>query len=222
MAVKICRRPDGLTDGEIESWRAIPAAVAVDMSDTIGLIDPAIRPVGAIGPHIHMIGRAVTASCEPPDFGAVAYVLDEIGPGDVLVIATGGNCSHAVIGEILSGHLRRRGAAGVICDGAIRDVATLNFWSNFPVFARGVTARGPTSAERGTINLPVRIGLCTVNPGDLIIGDGDGIAVLTPTAARVHLASAREKLKREEGWVNSLEAGHSARETFGLCSPELI
>ncbi len=223
MTVTIHRRPDGgLTDREIELWGVVPAAVAADISDSIGLIDPAIRPVGSIGPRLHLIGRAVTASCEPPDFGAVAHALDEIGPGDVLVITTGGDCSYAVIGEILSGHLRRRGAAGVICDGAVRDVDTLGFWSDFPVFARGITARGPRSSKHGVINMPVMIGSCIVNPGDLIIGDGDGIVVLSSPVARAHLAAAQEKLEREICWVESLETGHSARETFGLCKPEFI
>ena len=68
-----------------------------------------------------LFGRAVTARCEPPDFGAVLRAVDRVGPGEVLVIAAGGVESHAMIGDVLGGHLRAKGAAGIVCDGAVRD-----------------------------------------------------------------------------------------------------
>ncbi len=112
-----------LTPEEIEPWRAVPVAVAVDLVPD-QQIDPLIRPLNPPGKQPRLFGRAVTAQCEPPDFGAVLHALEHAGPGDVLVIAAGGNAQFAMIGEILSGHLRNRGCAGVVCDGAVRDVAT--------------------------------------------------------------------------------------------------
>ena len=124
-----------------------------------------------------------------------------------------------MIDEIMSGHIRRRGGVGVICDGAIRDVATLASWSDFSVFTRSVTARGPLSANRGAVNIPVFVGGCRVARGDLLIGDDDGLAVLSPSAVRNRILDAELKLAQEAEWKASLTSGRSARETFGLEKP---
>jgi 4-hydroxy-4-methyl-2-oxoglutarate aldolase len=121
--------PD-LTPAEIEPWRAVPVAVAVDLGRDVGQIDPAIRPLLPAGRQPRLFGRALTALCEPPDFGAVLYALDQVEPGDVLMIAAAGHAETAMIGEILGGHLRRRGGRGLVCDGAVRDVAT---WRAGPI-----------------------------------------------------------------------------------------
>ena len=90
-----------LTEAEIERWRAIPVAVAVDLGRNLNQIDPAIRPLMPPGRQPRLFGRAVTAFCEAPDFGSVVRVMDVIGPGDVLVIAAAGHSESAMIGEIL-------------------------------------------------------------------------------------------------------------------------
>ncbi|MGE0120139.1 MAG: RraA family protein [Dongiaceae bacterium] len=205
-----------LTPAEIERWRSVPVAVAVDLGRDVGQIDPAIRPLRPPGRQPRLFGRAVTASCEPPDFGAVLHALDLVEPGDVLVIAAAGHAETAMIGEILGGHLRRRGGRGVVCDGAVRDVAALAGWDDFAVFARWITPRGPSSAERGAVNRPVVIGGSLVTPGDLVIGDDDGLVALSPAIVRARIADAEATLARETDWEASLAAGRSARETFGL------
>jgi 4-hydroxy-4-methyl-2-oxoglutarate aldolase len=107
----------------------------------------------------------VTARCAPPDFGAVLGALDLVPPGGVLVIAAGGHRGHAMIGEILGGHLRRRGAAGLAVDGAVRDVAAFADWGDFPVFARSVTPRGPSGASGGAVGCPVAFGGASAEGG---------------------------------------------------------
>ena len=208
--------PDDLTAAEIDRWRTVPVAIAVDLARGGGQIDPAIRPLRPAGQQPRLFGRAVTAACEPPDFGAVPLAIDRIGEGEVLVIAAGGHAETAMIGEILGGHLRRRGAAGLVCDGAIRDVGTLAQWTDFPVFARHVTPRGPASAERGSVNAPVVVGGQVIRPGDLVIGDDDGLVVLSPDAIRTRIGDAETKMKREADWENDLAAGRSMAQTFGL------
>ncbi|HEX4768620.1 MAG TPA: RraA family protein [Lichenihabitans sp.] len=210
--------PHNLSAAEIERWRAVPVAVAVDLGRTIGQIDPAIRPLLPAGRQPRLFGRAVTAWCEPPDFGAVPLAIDRIGAGDILVIAADGHAETAMIGEILSGHMRRRGAVGLICDGAIRDVGTLAQWTDFPVFTRHVTPRGPSSAERGAVNAPVVFGGQMVRPGDLLIGDDDGLVVLSPDVVRARIGDAEAKLEREAGWEASLSGGTSMAETLGLAA----
>jgi regulator of RNase E activity RraA len=218
MAVTIHRPPPPLSDAEIAPWRKIPVAVAVDFGG--GQIDPAIRALRPPGLQPPLIGRAVTALCEPPDFGAVLYALEQVGPGHVLVIAAGGVRDFAMIGEILCGYLRGRGAAGVVCDGAVRDVATLAGFDDFSVFTRWVTPRGPTGAERGAVNVAVEIGATVVSPGDLILGDDDGLVALTPEYVRTRMAEADAKVAKEAEWIAGLEAGKSVAQMFGLSPSE--
>jgi regulator of RNase E activity RraA len=158
----------------------------------------------------------VTALCEPPDFGAVLQALDLIRPGDVLVIAANGHVETAMIGEILGGHLRRLGGRGIVCDGAVRDVAQLAAWPELPVFTRAITPRGPSSWERGVVNAAVTVGGRLVSPGDLIIGDDDGLAALSPSDIRSYIGGAEAKQARELEWQTGFANGRSAAEIFGL------
>jgi 4-hydroxy-4-methyl-2-oxoglutarate aldolase len=210
------RAPSTLTDAEIEPWRKVPVAIAVDLARDIGQIDPAIRPLLPPGRQPALFGRAVTALCEPPDFGAVLHALDHVKKGDVLVIAAAGAPDFAMIGEILCGHLRRIGAAGVICDGAVRDVAMIASWPDFSVFSRHITPRGPSSAERGAVNRPVVFGGQIVTPGDVVIGDDDGLVALSSASVRTRLTAAQAKMAKETEWIAGLEQGRSVAELFGL------
>ena len=212
-----------LTNAEVERWRDIPVAVAVDVGRTKGQIDPAIRPLLPSGHQPRMFGRAVTALCEPPDFGAVLLAIDRIRAGRRLGDSGSGPRRDATIGEILSGQARRRAAVGVVCDGAIRDVATLAQWSDFSVFTRHVTPCGPWSAERGAVNAPVVFGGQAISPGDLIIGDDDGLVALDAQSSdRSPIADAEAKLRLEAEWQQSLTAGRSMAETFGLAEPAAV
>ena len=208
-----------LTPAEITRWSAIPVAIAVDLVREAGQIDPAIRPLRPAGMQPRLFGQAVTVRCDTPDFGAVLQALDVIQRGQVLVIDAGGYREAAMIGDILSGHLRAKGVAGVICDGAVRDVGTLGGWDDFPVFSRWINPRGPTGAERGAVNLPVVVGGCSIAPGDLVIGDDDGLVSLSPMQVRTLIADAEAKLARETCWTEALATGKSAADVFGLAIP---
>jgi regulator of RNase E activity RraA len=222
MTVTIHPDPDDrLGEAEIEPWRKVPVAIAADLAPD-EQIDHRIRPINPPGRQPRLFGRAVTVRCEPPDFGAMLHVLDRIHPGEVLVIAADGIEQTAMIGEILSGHLRTLGATGLICDGAIRDVATLAGWTDFSVFARAVNPRGPTSATRGAVNEKVDIAGRQVSAGDLVIGDDDGLVALTPNTVRTRLADAKAKLALEADWVESLAAGKPITKIFGLEQPDEV
>ena len=205
-----------LSPAEIARWAAIPVAVAVDLVQGAGQVDSAIRPLCPAGRQPRLFGQAVTVRCEPPDFGAVLQALDVIRPGQVLMIDAGGFRDAAMIGDILSGHLRAKGIAGVVCDGAVRDVGTLGSWGDFPVFARWINPRGPTGADRGAVNGPVSIGGCQVAPGDLVIGDDDGLVVLSPGHVLTLIDAAEAKLAREADWIAALAAGTPAAQVFAL------
>lgn len=203
---------------DLSDWAQIPVAVAVDTVPGARQIDPAIRPLRPAGQQPRLMGRAITVECHAPDFGAVLHALDLVGKGDVLVIAARGHRDHAMIGDILSGHLRDKGAAGVIVDGAIRDTATLGRWDDFAAFARHITPRGPTGADLGTVNAPVTFAGTLIHPGDLILGDDDGLVCLPPACWESGLVPARAKLALEERWTDALRTG-TAAQAFALPAP---
>ena len=197
------------------AWSKVPVSVAVDFEHD-AQVDPAIRCLTRGRAPVRLFGPAFTVRCTPPDYGAVVHALDHARPGEVVVIDAGGDMRNAVIGEILGGHLRDRGCAGIVVDGAVRDIQELGGWADFPVFARGVNARGPSSKRDGVLGGPVTLGGCIVRPGDLVLGDRDGLAVLTPEIARRSLAAAQAKLAAEQEWIAALKAGRTAKEVFGL------
>ncbi len=200
----------------VDRWRKVPVAVAVDVSKGACQIDPSIRLLRPAGQQPRLFGFAVTAICAPPDFGAVLRAIDLVKPGDVLVIDAQGNRDFAMIGEILGGHLRRRKAAGVICDGAVRDVGELATWNDLPVFAHHITPRGPTAFAGRKVNQPAIIGNRMVNPGYLMIGDDDGLCALSPDMVSTLIADAEAKLKLEADWQRSLAEGMTLAQVFKL------
>lgn len=185
MPVAIARPalPD-LPAARFDRWRAIPVPVAADLAPGCQ-ISPAIRPLRPAGQQPRLCARAVTVRCVPPDFGAVLAALELVGHGQALVIDAGGHAGNAMVGDVLGGFLHARGAAGVVCDGAVRDTGTLAAMPGFAVYARSVNPRGPVGAAQGAVNRPVTIGGAPVNPGDLILGDDDGLAVLTGSVAQM-------------------------------------
>ena len=199
----------------LDRWRAIPVAVAVDLAPA-QQISPHIRPLRPAGRQPRLCARAVTVHCIAPDFGAVLHAIGQTGPGQVLVIAAAGHVANAMIGDILGGQLHLQGAAGILCDGAIRDTATLANLENFAVYSRHITPRGPIGAAQGAVNVAVSFGGCIVQPGDLILGDDDGLIAL-PVARLAELIDAAEaKLLLEAEWSRRLAAGDAVSSIFGL------
>lgn len=215
MSVTINSPAVALTRAEIEAWKDIPVSVAVDLEPS-RQIDYAIRPRTEGSATLRLMGRAITVAVTPPDFGAVVHALDHVQSGDVVVIAAGGDTDFAVIGDILGGHLRNIGCAGLVVDGAVRDIETLGGWANFPVFSRAINPRGPKGAADGEINGTITVGSCVVSPGDLIIGDRDGVVALSPDMVRNRIGDARAKLRTESGWIEDLKSGKTAVAVLGL------
>lgn len=230
MTIAISKTPAfSMPASEIDRWRKVPVSVIVDLDPALRQIDPAIgllqSPVLTHTQNANRVetntqpvlfGRAVTARCEPPDFGAVLHAIDHIGKGDVLVIAANAHTDHAMIGDILGGHLRNNGAAGCICDGAIRDSAALAAWYDFPVYCRAVTPRGPVGYDHGAVNDTVKFAGCDVRPGELVIGDADGLVVLSEEDMQTWIGAAEARLEQEAQWARRLSSGDSVKEVFGL------
>jgi RraA family protein len=157
-----------------------------------------------------LAGPAFTVRTAPGDNLLVHKALDMARAGDVIVVDAGGLTGNAIIGELMATHAKQRGIAGIVIWGAIRDSAELAA-GDFPVYAAGVTHRGPYRNGPGEINVPVVIGAMPVRPGDIIVGDADGlIAVPQEDAARV-LASAKAILAKETAAMKAFLAGTADR-----------
>jgi RraA family protein len=129
-------------------------------------------------PNLPVIGTACTVKCYPGDNLMVHKSLDVAQPGDVLVIDTSASGTTAVLGDLISTKARHRGIAGVVVDGLVRDLPAIRALGDFPVFARGVTPIGPLHRGPGEINHPVSIGGIVVNPGDVVVGDLNGVVIV--------------------------------------------
>lgn len=198
----------------IAGWGGVPTTIATDVFRGRNLINPAIRPIRAFAGRKRLVGRAVTAWCEPADYGPVHHAIAVAGPGAVIMIAAGGRLDVAMIGELLGGAARRKKISGVVVDGAVRDIGTLTQWEDFVVFARGVVARGPLSMERGSVNDTIVVGGISIAPGDLILGDDDGVVAIAPDQAEDNLQAALAMVEAERKWQEALASGQTTLEVF--------
>lgn len=153
-----------------------------------------------------MSGRAFTVRTAPGDNASIHEALDLFIPGDVIVVDGGGYLDRALIGEIMARLAESRGAAGIVIDGAIRDSDELKIRS-FPVFARGVTHLGPYKNGPGAIGVPVSIGGLVIKPGDIVLGDGDGITAFSPEIGPALLDATLRQQKKESDILASIADG---------------
>jgi RraA family protein len=153
-----------------------------------------------------MVGRALTVKTRPGDNATIHQALDQIQPGDVIVVDGGGDISRALIGEIMSSIAQHRGAAGMIIDGAIRDSGAIGAGS-FPVFARAAIHLGPYKSGPGHIGVPVSIGGMVVQPGDIIVGDDDGVVVVSPADAETLIEAVEAQARKEDEILLSIREG---------------
>lgn len=153
-----------------------------------------------------MAGTAVTVKTRGGDNLAMLRAYDYCRPGDVMVIDAGGDVTNAIFGGIMSLGAEKLGLAGLVVDGAIRDVAEIGE-RTFPVYARGVSHRGPYKDGPGAINVEVTVGGMVVRPGDIIVGDRDGLCAFSPAIAEEIIAKALKQRDAEEATIKSILEG---------------
>jgi RraA family protein len=162
-----------------------------------------LRPMHAGGV---LAGPAFTVKTAPGDNLLVHKALDMARPGDVIIVDAGGFADAAIVGEIMTRWAARRGIAGVVIWGAIRDSQEIRGGS-FPVYACGVTHRGPYKNGPGEINVPVVIAGMPVHPGDIVVGDADGVVAVPLSLAEGVLASAKAIRAKESVVMQDIAAG---------------
>ena len=186
----------------IEAFRDAPTSV---ISDNLARLPGAVglRPFHRGG---RLVGTAFTVRTRPGDNLAIHRALELVGPGDVIVVDGGGDETRALVGEIMKTIAEYRGAAGYVIDGAIRDVAAFAA-SDFPCFARAAIHRGPYKSGPGEINVPVSIGGSVISPGDIVVGDEDGVVSFPAATAATLLEAVRAQIAREEDTLLAIREG---------------
>ena len=188
----------------IAALHEIPvAALSDNMHRNIGSVG--LQPYHRPG-HKTMAGTAVTVKTRGGDNFTMMRAFEFCRPGDVLVIDAGGDVTNAVIGGILSFYAATIGTVGVVLDGAIRDVAEIRA-RDFPVYARGVNHRGPYKDGPGEINVPVSVGGMVVNPGDIVVGDQDGLMAFARDEAELLIEKAHAHLATEARTIQAMKEG---------------
>jgi RraA family protein len=187
----------------LRPFAGVATAHVSDNMSRLYAIDAAIRPYHKKG---LLLGGAFTVKVPPGDNLMVHKALDMARRGDVIVVDAGAVVTQAIIGEIMSTHAAKRGIAGLVIDGAIRDSAAISA-VNFPVYARAVTHRGPYKHGPGEINVPVAIGGAVVHPGDIVFGDEDGIVCIPQDVAAEVISAATAQRKKEDSVLKAIAAG---------------
>ena len=153
-----------------------------------------------------MAGVALTIKAPPGDNLMLHKAIQLCEPGDVIVMDAGGDLTMAIMGEMMLMQFTRKSIAGVVIDGAIRDAGFIRT-QDVPVFAAGITHRGPYKNGPGEINVPIAIGGMVVMPGDLMLGDEDGVLCVPRADAATILADTRKKYAAEQAQMANIAAG---------------
>jgi RraA family protein len=191
----------------VAAFRELPVANISDNMSRMFAGGARLRPMHSGGV---MAGPAVTVRTRPGDNLMVHKALDMAAPGDIVVVDAGGDLTNAIIGEIMTSYAQKRGIAGMVINGAIRDAGTIRAGS-FPVYAAGVTHRGPYKDGPGEINVAIAIDGNTIEPGDLVIGDEDGLLCVPFDACETVLAATQAKHKAEIEQLADIAAGKADR-----------
>ena len=199
---EICRAAPEL----VALFAGLPVANIADNMNRIACPEQGLLPLNSSP----LLGTAFTVRCPGGDNLMMHKALDMAKPGDIIVVSPEGHVNRALCGEIMIRYAMKRGLAGLVIDGAIRDADAARKL-DFPVYARSVQANGPYKNGPGEINTPVSIGGAIVYPGDIIIGDGDGLVAVRAVEAGELAEKTRKTMEIESKSFADIEAGTWAR-----------
>ena len=204
-----------LTKETMEILEKLPTGNVADNNNTVpgqGVMDSGIKP---LDPSCHMVGRAVTVRCFPSDNLALHQGIYAAEPGDVLILDCHGYTEAGHFGDIMALACQMRGIAGVVIDGSCRDAQDI-IKLGLPVFVRGQNPSGTVKKSLGEVNVPVTCGGVRVNPGDIVLGDCDGVVVVPREVEDQVFAAAKAKFEKEEHIVELLKEGKTTLEIYGF------
>jgi regulator of RNase E activity RraA len=198
---RILPTPTRLPGALVDQFRSMASPNVADAMGRFNFMDGIVSRSG-----VRVCGPALTVNCRPADNLMVHKALQLAERGDVVVVATGGNTVSAVFGGLMAEAASAKGLGGIVVDGALRDVEDLARL-RFPAFSRSVCPGGCDKDGPGEINVPICCGNTVVCPGDLIVGDIDGVAVVPYARAQDVLDLVKQLIDRERARVNEIQGG---------------
>jgi 4-hydroxy-4-methyl-2-oxoglutarate aldolase len=196
----------------IATLKSLPVATVYEAAGKLGDVSPAIKPMVD---GVRLAGPAFTLKTMPGDNKAVFHAIDQAPKGSVLVIDGGGSDRVTIWGGTSTVASQAKGLAGVVTNAAVRDLDEIRE-ARFPVYAPGAAVRGTAKSHGGWMNIPLAIGDAIVRPGDIVLGDSDGLLIVPFEHAAEIAAKALEKRKTEESREARLRAGESIKAVLGL------
>ena len=201
-----------LDDYILKQWSKIPTCIIGDCMNRQGIMSSRISSVRE---GMTFCGQARTVSITHGDNSAIHAALTLMNKGEVLVVDGGGFLDRAVWGELMNRSSVSIGLEGVVIDGSVRDISEIKKQS-LPLFAAGVSAAGPTKGGGGKIDVLISCGNVAIKPGDIIIGDDDGVAVIPLEDNEKHYEESIEKIKMEEETIKEINSGKNHKDIFGI------
>ncbi|MBN1847565.1 MAG: 4-carboxy-4-hydroxy-2-oxoadipate aldolase/oxaloacetate decarboxylase [Deltaproteobacteria bacterium] len=192
----------------VEQFYHFSAATVYEAAGRIGSVNPEIKPLGK---GVRLTGPALTVQCFPRDNLMLHKALQIAEPGDIIVASTDGYVKAGYFGELMATSAMARGVGGLAIDGGVRDGAEI-LEMGFPIFCRGTCMRGTAKENLGFINHPLLFGEVTVNPGDLVLGDDDGIVIIPQNRLESVLGATRNRVEKEKEKAARLREGVSGVE----------
>ena len=202
LGFRVLPAPPRLPDDLVRRFRGFASPNVADAMGRFNFMDPGMTARSGFP----LCGRAVTANCRPADNLMVHKALQIAEPGDIVVVATGGNTTSAVFGGLMCTAAVAKGIGGIVVDGAIRDVEELHRMQ-FPAFSRSVCPGGCDKDGPGEINVPISCGGTVVMPGDIVVGDRDGVVVVPRDHAEDVLSLVGALVQRETKRVAEIRSG---------------
>lgn len=185
----------------VDLFKDLPVANIDDALGRMSAVNQDIRPMN----EVKLLGTAFTVKVAQGDNLYFHKALDLAQPGDVIVIDSMGSKDRAIFGELMAGYCRLRGINGIITDGPIRDYDDIASYDDMSVYANGVVPNGPYKNGPGEIGTVISFGGQVVRPGDIIVGDKDGIVVIKPEEAEELAKKVEEVHKKESGIIETMK-----------------